>query len=558
METQIEKVKKVIGQLKDLKSAEIQIAKEDLTNSLSRLDVEVVDFTFKKSLLWNIKLKLTKPFSVPYGEEHMFGFLTGKVFSANIFIDRHETNYSAPEDYQSAKEWAEDLYDALDTWMIKHGSFLQSLLGETPKYPQKRNVVSYVKNRLKRYGKIGNLLLKIGLQIFGAAFFFLFFKTMEAPNVFWEGAQSDLERLKRVASSQASWSILSSGVSQARVEAHIIRLTISQLLNSLDKSPLKEEVYKHIGDNLQALPKHLSKMERSLDRTNYALITMGGDWYRQRLVHEDREMVELASKFNPMPIPSKIKEASFHKDAGWTDKLSVFWDKLTNSTARYMEAIEDIKKGKYSHSDKQRLGKKFQDKLDAYKEVLFKQAEDSLNKDLKGYNLFLKNFDPSNLNNIVITNKNNRKFTISGLIKWAENKAELELPLPHPDPQFEDLLFTLKEWDYFYGSKLKIINGEIPLDRAKAEYSLQKNISQFVKLGTTKLRLLIEAIFEFLDPSVIGILIVLIQSKGTIISYFSPGFFISLLITWMISLLIVGWHRSKPNFKRFQRVGGEI
>lgn len=558
METQIQKVKKVISQLEELKEAQIKIAKEDLIKSLKSLNVEVVDFDFKKSLLWNIKLKLTKPFYVSYIEENLFGFLIGKVFPMSVFMDRHENNYSAPDNFQAAKEWAEDLYDVLDTWMLNHGSSLQILLQETPKYPQGRNIVRKVKNRLKRYGKIGSLLIKIGLQVFGAGFFFLFFKTMESPNAFWQGAESDYERLKRVGSSQASWSILSSGVSQARVEAHIIRLTVNQLLSSLEKSPVKEEVYKHIGDNLQALPKHLSKMERSLDRTNYALITMGGDWYRQRLVHEDRETVELASKFNPMPIPSKIKEASFHKEAGWTDKISVFWDKLTNSTARYMEAIEDIKKGKYSHSDKQKLGKKFQDKLDEYKKVLFKQAEDALRKDLKGYNLFLKKFDPCNLSSVLITNKNNRKFTIDSLIKWAENKAELEIPLPHPDPQFEDLVFTLKEWDYFYGSKLKIINGEIPLDRAKAEYSLSKNISQFVNLGATKLRLLIEAIFEFLDASVIGILIVLLQSKSSIISYFSPGFFISLLITWMVSLLIVGWHRSKPNFKRFQRVGGEI
>lgn len=73
---------------------------------------------------------------------------------------------------------------------------------------------------------------------------------------------------------------------------------------------LAEEIFKRCGDNFQAIPKHLSKMERSLDRTNYALISMGSDWYRQRLTHEDREMVDMASKYNPTPFPSTSKQSS--------------------------------------------------------------------------------------------------------------------------------------------------------------------------------------------------------------------------------------------------------
>lgn len=116
--------------------------------------------------------------------------------------------------------------------------------------------------------------------------------------------------MKKKASSQAGWSLLTSGVSQARVEAHIVRIALNQMLDALASSPLKEEFYRLCGDNLESLPLHLSKMERQLDKTNYALITMGGDYYRQRLTHEDRESVDMAAKYNPTPSPTLTKSSS--------------------------------------------------------------------------------------------------------------------------------------------------------------------------------------------------------------------------------------------------------
>ena len=122
--------------------------------------------------------------------------------------------------------------------------------------------------------------------------------------------------MKKKSSSQASWSILSEGVSSARVEAHIIRTHVNQMVEAIKQHPqVAEEVYKRCGDNFEAIPKHLSKLERSLDRTNYALISMGGDWYRQRLTHEDREMVDMASKYNPTPFPSTSKQSSIERVA---------------------------------------------------------------------------------------------------------------------------------------------------------------------------------------------------------------------------------------------------
>ena len=120
-----------------------------------------------------------------------------------------------------------------------------------------------------------------------------------------------VNRMNKKASSQASWSILSEGVSSSRVESHIVRTHVMQMIEAIKEHPkLAEEIYKRCGDNFEAIPKHLSKLERSLDRTNYALITMGSEWYRQRLTHEDREMVDMASKYNPTPFPSANKQSS--------------------------------------------------------------------------------------------------------------------------------------------------------------------------------------------------------------------------------------------------------
>jgi hypothetical protein len=141
-------------------------------------------------------------------------------------------------------------------------------------------------------------------------------KLKSEAKYFFEKIIIDKESFNKIkrnksASSQASWSILSQGVSAARVEAHIVRTHINQMIEAIKENPtLAEEIYKICGDNFEAIPKHTSKLERSLDRTNYALITMGSDWYRQRLTHEDREIVDMAAKYNPTPTPSTNKQSS--------------------------------------------------------------------------------------------------------------------------------------------------------------------------------------------------------------------------------------------------------
>jgi hypothetical protein len=114
---------------------------------------------------------------------------------------------------------------------------------------------------------------------------------------------------KKISSSQASWSILAGGVSDARVEAYRLRIAVGQMVEALRGSPAEEEVYRLCGDTFLTIPEALSKLERNLDKTNYALITMGSDFYRQRLPHSDRELVDIAAKHSPAPSAPVYKDS---------------------------------------------------------------------------------------------------------------------------------------------------------------------------------------------------------------------------------------------------------
>tara|TARA_B100000073_G_C23721029_1_gene567669 strand:- start:1072 stop:1974 length:903 start_codon:yes stop_codon:yes gene_type:complete len=131
----------------------------------------------------------------------------------------------------------------------------------------------------------------------------------------YEAQLSKLRRSK-TASSQASWSILAGGVSDARVEAYKIRIAVNQMVEALKDSPAIEEVYRLCGDTFLSIPDSLSTLERHLDKTNYALITMGADFYRQRLPHSDRETVDIASKYNPAPHAARMINSEMSKEAG--------------------------------------------------------------------------------------------------------------------------------------------------------------------------------------------------------------------------------------------------
>ena len=148
--------------------------------------------------------------------------------------------------------------------------------------------------------------------------------------------EDQISRLKRskTASSQASWSILAGGVSDARVEAYKIRIAVNQMVEALKESPAIEEVYRLCGDTFVSIPDSLSTLERHLDKTNYALITMGSDFYRQRLPHSDRETVDIASKYNPAPHAARMINSEMSKEAG---SFGVLWSEISDLISEKLE-----------------------------------------------------------------------------------------------------------------------------------------------------------------------------------------------------------------------------
>jgi len=113
----------------------------------------------------------------------------------------------------------------------------------------------------------------------------------------------------RTASSQVSWSLLTEGVTQARLETHRLRLMIDRAMTLVETSPFKEHLWQVAGDLIQGFPQRLSDIERALDRTSYALVVMGEDFLRGRIPADDRYVVDEATKTHPYAAPRQKGEA---------------------------------------------------------------------------------------------------------------------------------------------------------------------------------------------------------------------------------------------------------
>ena len=95
------------------------------------------------------------------------------------------------------------------------------------------------------------------------------------------------------ASSQAAWALLTCGVSESRVLAHRIRHLVDRI-EKLANSDQSELIYQLLGDVVEGLPLQVNSLERTLDRTSYALSKMGQDFLRGRISLSDRTHVEEA------------------------------------------------------------------------------------------------------------------------------------------------------------------------------------------------------------------------------------------------------------------------
>lgn len=97
------------------------------------------------------------------------------------------------------------------------------------------------------------------------------------------------------ASSQAAWALLTCGVSESRVLAHRIR-HLTDRLQELANSDQSEIIYQLLGDVVDGLPLQVNSLERTLDKTSYALSKMGQDFLKGRISFSDRTHVDEAVK----------------------------------------------------------------------------------------------------------------------------------------------------------------------------------------------------------------------------------------------------------------------
>ena len=157
---------------------------------------------------------------------------------------------------------------------------------------------------------------------------------------FSETKKERVDMRDKKASSQASWSILAGGVADARVDAYKLRIAINQMVEALRESPAIEEVYRLCGDSFLTIPDALASIERNLDKTNYALITMGADFYRQRLPHSDRETVDIASKFSPAPEASR----NINSEIRVAGRTGAIYEEISDAISEVLERGERVVK----------------------------------------------------------------------------------------------------------------------------------------------------------------------------------------------------------------------
>lgn len=96
----------------------------------------------------------------------------------------------------------------------------------------------------------------------------------------------------RTASSPVSWALLSSGVTDARINLHRLKILLDRATGIVQESDHKDEIYQIAGDIVEGVPGRLAEIERALDRTAYALSVMGQDFLRGRLSLDDRTLVD--------------------------------------------------------------------------------------------------------------------------------------------------------------------------------------------------------------------------------------------------------------------------
>lgn len=125
----------------------------------------------------------------------------------------------------------------------------------------------------------------------------------------------------KTADSQAAWAIVAEGVAASRMEAHHLHKLVDRVLSMVNSSTEKEHLYEVAGDSITAIPKHIEQLERQLDKTSYAVASMGKDELKVRLSLSDRDMVdealEKAASQSVQAVAARFMQADLSPPIGY-------------------------------------------------------------------------------------------------------------------------------------------------------------------------------------------------------------------------------------------------
>lgn len=112
------------------------------------------------------------------------------------------------------------------------------------------------------------------------------------------------------ASSQVAWAIIAEGVAKSRVETHRLQQSLLRAQKLVETSTHREHIHQVAGDLLRDIPERINKLERALDRTNYALSLMGTEFLRNRIPQDDKTEVDEAVESVPLPLSQSHSASS--------------------------------------------------------------------------------------------------------------------------------------------------------------------------------------------------------------------------------------------------------
>lgn len=122
--------------------------------------------------------------------------------------------------------------------------------------------------------------------------------------------------MEKKSSSQVAWALITSHITQARIDAHRLRHLVSRAQKILAQLE-DEKVAQLAGDLVTAIPEAMEKLETRLDSASYATSLMGAEFLKNRL---------------PISMKSEIDEAI--EGAEWVSSAPTNVKKVAK---RYLE-----------------------------------------------------------------------------------------------------------------------------------------------------------------------------------------------------------------------------